>query len=99
MNIDLIRANAHPVENGDLDAFIERWGFPIYVEIKMDGERAWIWKHDNEIIAFNKHKSVYTEETHEDLLSSWKSITTASSFLIEGELCSRNGGIYSYLSS
>jgi len=98
MNIDLIRANAHPVENGDLDAFIERWGFPFYAEIKYDGERCWLLKEGkfgNIMWAFNKHNSVYNEITHGYLFDQYRNI--GDSFLLEGELCSKNGGIYSYL--
>jgi len=98
LDIQSIRNNAHPVESGDLDAFIERWGFPLYCEIKYDGERAWIQKlPDGTMIAFNKHKTVYAEDSHKELFDGFRNI--GNSFLIEGELCSKNGGIYSYLST
>src|SRR5438105_196439 len=96
MNIDEIRANANPVESGDLDSFIETWKWPLFVEPKADGERAWIMKSsDAEIQAFNKHKTIYSADTHKDLFNNFKDF--GNSFIIEGEMKLIEGGLYSYL--
>jgi len=99
MNIEEIRQSANPVEAGDLDQFINSWGFPLYVEIKHDGERCWIVKDKATVsmVAFNKHKAIYNEDTHRELFDQYRNL--CNDFIIEGELCSKNGGIYSYLSA
>src|SRR5438093_83562 len=92
-----VRISAHPVENGGRTSFINKWGFPLIVDYKYDGERAWILKEqDSKMLAFNSHVSFYYEETHKALLDKWRGFGTK--FLIEGELCSEKGGLYSYLS-
>ena len=94
--IEDTRRAANPVESGDLDAFIEQYGWPLIPELKYDGERAWIQKEGNNIIAFNKHQTTYFPDTHEELFKPLRKIK--DSFLIEGEMCSSNGNLYSYLS-
>ena len=100
--IEDTRRTANPVENGNLDAFINQWGFPLFIEIKRDGERCWIYKNTfigggESIIAFNKHNTIYNEDTHKDLFDQWRNI--GEEFLIEGELCAKEGQLYSYLSN
>ena len=104
--IEDTRRAANPVESGDLDAFISQWGFPLYIEIKRDGERCWLYKGPyafdgyqikDETFAFNKHNTIYREDTHKDLFDQWRNI--GDEFLIEGELCAKEGQLYSYLSN
>src|SRR5437660_3528084 len=96
MNLEEIRTNANPVISGDLDSFIEQHGTNLYVEPKADGEREWIMKSsDGNIIGFNKHKTIYSADTHKDLFNNFKDF--GNSFIIEGEMKLIEGGLYSYL--
>jgi ATP-dependent DNA ligase len=102
--IDDCRANAHKVVDGDLAVFMAQNGNRMIVDTKRDGERCWLVKGDsrlsyplNGMYAFNKHNSVYWEQTHHDLFNQYRNF--GKDFIIEGELCSKNGQLYSYLSN
>jgi ATP-dependent DNA ligase len=104
--IDDCRANAHKVVDGDLAVFMAQNGNRMIVDTKRDGERCWLYKGPfaingfqlkDTIFAFNRHKSVYFEDTHKELFDQYRSF--GINFLIEGELCSSTGQLYSYLSS
>lgn len=57
-NQDVIRLNAHTT---DFDQqFFSRWkGAKFYVDLKRDGERAFIYKKGKDVLIANKYKTVY----------------------------------------
>ena len=59
-NEDVVKLHAHATDF--TDAWFSHYPGPYFVDMKRDGERAAVWKQNDQVVIANKYKSVYVPD-------------------------------------